>query len=106
MSGEAGGARKPTVREHYRALKDKVNLLKSKRDRVAGKIEEKKKERDKRVARLKELGVNNPDSEAAIKKHMADKSKELLKAIKKATKEVEDGIAKLDGAEDEGESAS
>jgi uncharacterized membrane-anchored protein YhcB (DUF1043 family) len=102
MSGKAG---KPTVRDHYRTLKEKVNVLKAKRERVAGKIEEQKKERAKRIKRLGELGVKNPDDEASIKKHMANKSKELLKAIKKTTKEVDDGIAKLDGAETQGEGA-
>jgi uncharacterized protein YaaN involved in tellurite resistance len=92
-------ARKPTVREHYQELKTKRRQLESQRERIAGKIEEQKKERARKIKRLKELGVKNPEDEDKLKKHISRESKALLAEIKRNIKEVDDGIARLTEAD-------
>lgn len=92
MPGKAG---KPTVRDFYQELKTKRAQLVAQRERLAGKVEQQKKERARRIKRLKELGVKNPENEAKLKKHISEESKALLKDIKQKIKEIDDGIARL-----------
>jgi uncharacterized membrane protein len=85
-----------SIRSQFNELKQDIDKLKTKRERLVGTLNEKMETRENQLKALRDYGMKKPEDPAYRKKFIAAKKKELLTQIKAKKKVVKDAIAKLE----------